>query len=89
MSQEWQTSSKNENNVIGNWLSKDNVSIAAFVQCGQPACTIYVDDKSRAFLTLNENGLVIQYQDENREFHFFSLDDMTKLAKLKKLFSKG
>lgn len=88
-SQGWVRSQQDVVDVTGSWLTKDKVSIAAFVQSGVPACTIYIDNKSKVFLVLRDDKLVIQYEDDDGNIHMLDAYSFEKLIKIQKILQQG
>lgn len=86
---EWKSTAINENGIIGSWVTKNDVTIAAFVQYGIPACTIYQDNKSKVFLTLRDNKIVIQYEDEQGVIHILDANSFEKLIKIANILQQG
>jgi len=81
----WKVSSTTVADVVGSWLTKSDISIAAFVQSGIPACTVYVDNKSQIFLVLQDGKLSIQYTNDANETNFLDASDLDKLIKIKNI----
>ena len=89
---EWKSqSSKPEDGVIGNWLTKDDVCLAGFVQDGIGAVTIYCHNQSNIFLTWDNDAhkVKIQYEDADKKVHWIDADEIEKLLKIKKLFPES
>lgn len=73
-----------EGNSPGTWLDAGNgVMGAAFVQNGNPACTIYQNGSSKLFLVLFDDELQVQFEDKEGDVHWLTTDDLQRHVEAK------
>ena len=85
MSNKIKVKTKINDNVAGNWVEVGNdLTIAAFVQTGIPACTIYEKEKSNMYLVFLDGKLQLQFEDKDGDVFWLDAADLQTHVDYKK-----